>query len=370
VTPSSPEVAGVLSADEAQHSAESIAALQHPTGMIPWYPGGHCDPWNHVETAMALSLAGFIDEAERAYLWLMQMQRPDGSWFNYYVADAGTRRLADIEVEDAKLDTNVCAYIAVGVWHHWLLTGDRGFVEELWPAVVRAMDWVLSLQTERGEIIWAREADSRPWDYALLTGSSSIWHSLGYALRLAELVDADRPRWRLAHAALGRVLRGLPHVFAPKERWAMDWYYPVLSGVLTGAAAERRLASLWDAFVLPELGVRCVSDEPWVTAAETAECAIAHAVVGDKAIAMDLLASTRNHRHDDGSYWTGIVYPERVHFPDGERTAYTAAAVILAADAISGTSAASAIFGAEGAEGPLDTSNVQVAEIEAGPSDP
>ncbi len=95
---------------------------------------------------------------------------------------------------------------------------------------------------------------------------------------------------------------------------------------------------------MPGLGVRCVSDEPWVTAAETAECAIAHAVAGDKATATDLLAWTRAHRHDDGSYWTGIVYPEGVHFPAGERTAYTGAAVILAADTISATSAASGIF--------------------------
>ena len=48
--------------------------------------------------------------------------------------------------------------------------------------------------------------------------------------------------------------------------------------------------------------------------------------------------------HDDGSYWTGIVYPDRVHFPAGERTAYTAAAVILAADAITGASAGSRVF--------------------------
>ena len=95
---------------------------------------------------------------------------------------------------------------------------------------------------------------------------------------------------------------------------------------------------------MPGLGVRCVSDEPWVTTAETAECAIAHAAVGDKAAATDLLDWTRRHRHDDGSYWTGVVYPERIHFPDGERTAYTAAAVILAADAISGTSPASGLF--------------------------
>jgi hypothetical protein len=339
-----PEVDGVLSAEEVARSAETIVALQHATGMIPWCAGGHCDAWNHVETAMALSLTGFIDEAERAYEWLLKMQRLDGSWFNYYIADPDSSGFEDMRVEDAKLDTNVCAYIATGVWHHWLITGDGDFVEHLWPTVARAIDWVLALQTERGEIVWAREVDSRPWDYALLTGSSSIWHALGRALSLADLVEEDRPRWRLAHAALGRVLLAMPSAFEPKGRWAMDWYYPVLTGVLTGGAGERRLASLWDAFVLPGLGVRCVSDEPWVTAAETAECAIAHAAAGDKATATDLLAWTRNHREADGSYWTGIVYPERVHFPDGEQTAYTAAAVILAADAISGTSPASSIF--------------------------
>ena len=38
------------------------------------------------------------------------------------------------------------------------------------------------------------------------------------------------------------------------------------------------------------------------------------------------------------------MYPEGVHFPAGERTAYTGAAVILAADTISATTAASGIF--------------------------
>ena len=32
-----------------------IAEVQRPDGMIPWFEGGHCDPWNHVESAMALS---------------------------------------------------------------------------------------------------------------------------------------------------------------------------------------------------------------------------------------------------------------------------------------------------------------------------
>jgi hypothetical protein len=338
-----PEVAGVITAEEVAESAESIAALQLSCGMIPWYPGGHCDPWNHVETAMALATAGRVAEAERAYDWLVQMQRPDGSWFNYYV-ERGAGEVGAIAVEDAKLDTNVCAYIATGVWHHWLITGDLGAIERLWPTVRRAIDWVLSLQTERGEVVWAREVAERPWSYALLTGSSSIHHSLDCALSLADLLDVDRPRWQLAHDALGRAIRTMPHAFLPKDRWAMDWYYPVLGNVLMGAAAEQRLASQWAQFVMPGLGVRCVSDEPWVTAAETAECALAHAAAGDKARATDLLGWTRAHRHDDGSYWTGIVYPDQVHFPAAERTAYTAAAVILAADAISGASPASDLF--------------------------
>ena len=43
-----PEVPGVMSADQVLATAQSIVELQRPDGMIPWFPGGHCDPWNHV----------------------------------------------------------------------------------------------------------------------------------------------------------------------------------------------------------------------------------------------------------------------------------------------------------------------------------
>ena len=332
-----PDLPGVITADEVIETAASIASLQLPNGMIPWYPGGHCDPWNHVETALALDIAGLHHEAMRAYQWLAEVQRPDGSWHNYYRPDGS--------IEDAKLDTNVCAYVATGVYAHWLHTGDNAFVERFFPMVERALDWVLSLQTSRGEIIWARHVDGTPWSYALLTGSSSIWHSLRCGLALAQLVDGDgRPDWDLAAANLAAVIRDHPDAFEPKHRWAMDWYYPVLAGVLTDEAAERRLASKWSEFVMEGLGVRCVNNEPWVTAAETAECAIAFNAAGLTEAAHDLLSWTRAHRQGDGSYCTGIVYPQRVQFPADERSAYTSAAIILAADAITGASPASALF--------------------------
>jgi len=224
----------VLSADEVVRTAESIAALQLDTGMIPWFEGGHCDPWNHVETAIALDVAGFHREAERAYQWLVDTQHPDGWWFNYYLP-GGT-------VEEPKLDTNVCAYIASGVWHHWLATSDRGFIDHVFPTVERAIDWVMSMRRSNGTIRWAREEHAMPWDYALLTGSSSIWHALMCASHLADLVGRPRPDWRDAADVLRVVIATRPDAFEPKARWAMDWYYPVLTNALVGEQAKARLA--------------------------------------------------------------------------------------------------------------------------------
>ena len=74
-----PDLPGVLSADEVRTTAEHLASLQRPSGMIPWFPGGHCDPWNHVESAMALDVAGLHHQAEDAYEWLAATQRADGA---------------------------------------------------------------------------------------------------------------------------------------------------------------------------------------------------------------------------------------------------------------------------------------------------
>ena len=135
-----------------------------------------------------------------------------------------------------------------------------------------------------------------------------------------------------------------PERFEPKSRWAMDWYYPVLSGGLTVSAGKARLADGWDTFVMEGRGVRCVSDEPWVTASETAECALAFAAIGDFDTAVDLVRWTGDHRRDDGAYWTGIVHPKGVTFPGDEHTSYTAAAIILAVDAITASTPAARLF--------------------------
>ena len=52
-------------------------------------------------------------------------------------------------------------------------------------------------------------------------------------------------------------------------------------------------------------------------------------------------------REDDGSYWTGLVFADGKRWPE-ERTTWTGAAMILAADALSSTTPANGVFRGDG----------------------
>ncbi len=320
-------------------TAESIAAGQRADGALPW-PDGHVDPWDHVECAMALSACGLHVPARLAYQWLRDTQRPDGSWPR---ATGGPAVSAGDTVADHAAESHHAAYAAVGTWHEYLVTGDRKFTERMWPTVRAAIGWVLGLQAPRGEVAWERDAAGQPGAFALLSGCSSILQGLRCAISLAELAGEPQPDWELAAVQLGHALARHPEAFADKSRFAMDWYYPVLSGALRGAAAAARLARDWDTFLVPGLGVRCVSDQPWVTVAETCELVLALDACGQRERAREVFATTGRLRHDDGSYWTGWQYANENHFP-AERSNWTSAAVVLAADALASFSAGAGLF--------------------------
>jgi len=325
----------VLSPAQVATTVDRIAEVQCPDGMIPWYPGGHGDPWNHVEATMALTVGTRYREALRAYGWLAGTQDPEGSWCNYY---------RDGVAVDRRRDANVCAYVATGTWQHYVATSDHGFLAATFEMVEAAIDFVLRLQRPGGEVLWCVETDGSAGRYALLAASSSIYLSLRCAVATAETLGRPRPDWELAAGRLAHAIAYRPHAFEPKHRFAMDWYYPVLCGAVGGAAARARLRQGWPTFVMDGLGVRCVSDQPWVTSAETAECSIALAACGLYEEAALLLAWGERLRTPEGSYWTGCVYPGGIHFPGDERSTYSSAAVVLAHDAVSNRGQATDLF--------------------------
>jgi hypothetical protein len=340
--PVPPALPGLLPVGAVAATAASILAVQEPSGAIPWYPGGHVDPWDHVECAMGLTVAGAVGAARRALRFLSSTQRRDGSW---------PCRLRQRQVEDATAETNQCAYLAVGVWQHFLATGDAGFAAGMWPTVRRAIDFVVSLQDPGGVLPWAVRPDGRVADGALLTGCASTYQSLRAALALARLVGEEQPDWELAAGLLGHAVAEHPEAFLDKARYSMDWYYPVLGGAVRGDAARRRITERWAEFVIPGFGARCVADRPWVTGAETCELALALDTVGDRDGALALVADMQRLRAPDGSYWTGLVVADGKLWPV-ERSTWTAGAVLLAAAALSGAPGGG-IFRGEGLPEPL-----------------
>ncbi len=272
--------------------------------------------------------------ARRAYAWLRDAQRPDGSWPRSRVGGAA---------RDPAAESHHAAYVAVGSWHEYLVSGDEAHAAAMWPTVRRAIGWVLGLRGPRGEIFWERDAAGRPGSYALLSACSSIGQSLRCAVALSTLAGDPQPDWELAADRLERLVAAEPGAFADRSRFAMDWYYPVLGGAVRGPAAADRLAAGWDGFVVPGLGVRCVRDHPWVTGAETCELALALDACGMTDEAATVFGTAQHLRHPDGSYWTGWQYANQNHFP-AERSSWTAAAVVLAADALTGLSGGAGIF--------------------------
>ena len=319
------DLPGVLTAAQLAATVGAIAAAQQPSGSLPW-PDGHTDPWDHVECAMALVLGGRLREARAAYAWMRRTQEPDGVWRMKYDEE---------RVLDPSVDSNQCAYVAVGVWQWWTVTGERGLVEQMWPHVRRALDFVIDLQAPGGHLHWSRSPDGSLDPDALVTGSSSAYQALRCGIALADLVGDPQPEWELAAGLLQHAVAHHPEVFLDKGRFSMDWYYPVLGGAVRGQGARQRLAERWDEFVVPGVGARCVADRPWVTGAETAELALTLAAVGDLDRGRRLLAEVQHLREADGSYWTGLVFDEGVRWPV-ERSSWTAAAVVLAADALAG----------------------------------
>ncbi|HZR81546.1 MAG TPA: prenyltransferase [Candidatus Binatia bacterium] len=324
-------------------TADWIASVQRPDGEIPWYPGGRSDPWDHIHAAMGLAVAGRREEACAAYRFLAATQYPDGGFA--FERQSG-------RVLNSSRDSNHAAYLATGLWHLYCVKPDPDFLAEMWPTLERAIDFVVRLQEPWGAIAWAVDPEGRPWRTPLLTGSSSVHGSLVCAIRIAERLDRDRPAWRVARQRLALALcediARFDHADLPEPpgRHSMDWYYPILGGAWRGAPARARLldAGFAATFLEEGVGCRCVRERPWYTVAETCEFAVALDAAGMHARAKQVLGWVVSLRDGSGAYWTGATHPDGEVYPEGERTAWTAATVLLAADALGGDSPTASFF--------------------------
>ena len=302
-----------------------IASTQLPGGEIPWSPNDKTDPWDHVEAAMGLVTGGLLREARQAYEWMARTQLENGSWYSAYRTGIP---------EDKTQESNQSSYIAVGLFHYYLVTKDTAFLRKFWPVVRSAIDFAVSLQAPGGEIYWAVSPEGRLDPMALLTGSSSVYMSIKCALEISKILKNPAPSWQQAQNRLGEAIRNKPHHFnMTKSRYSMDWFYPVLAGAIAGNEARQRIDRFWKKFIVEGQGVLCVSDHPWVTIAETSELCLALCAMGNHRLAEIVFNWIIDKRYEDGSFWCGHTYPDMTIWPEDKIT-WTNAVVLMAADAL------------------------------------
>ena len=309
-------------------SIDYILEVQNQDGSIPWEKGKKLDPWDHIEAAMGLSIAGNKVEAEKAFIWLSDNQLDDGSWYSEYIESVPQTK---------RRETNFSAYLATGLFHYFLIFEDKKFLERLFPSLEKAMDFVISSQTSKGDIYWAKEEGIEILDDSLITGSSSIYKSLECAIAIYNILGKPIEKLSESRLSLKNSINNNPERYdrswESKSRYSMDWYYPILCGVYDDKKGISIIDSKWSDFIVLGMGCKCVVEEPWVTVAESSELVIALVKLGLIEKAEYIFNSLHQWRDEDGLYWTGYVYTDEKFWPV-EKPTWTAGAVLLAADSL------------------------------------
>ena len=309
-------------------SVDYILEVQNQDGSIPWEKGKKLDPWDHIEAAMGLSIAGNKVEAEKAFIWLSDNQLDDGSWYSEYIESIPQTK---------RRETNFSAYLATGLLHYFLIFEDKKFLERLFPSLEKAMDFVISSQTSKGDIYWAKEEGTEILDDSLITGSSSIYKSLECAIAIYNILGKPIEKLSESRLSLKNSINNNPERYdrswESKSRYSMDWYYPILCGVYDNKKGISIIDSKWSDFIVLGMGCKCVVEEPWVTVAESSELVIALVKLGLIEKAEYIFNSLHQWRDEDGLYWTGYVYTDEKFWPV-EKPTWTAGAVLLAADSL------------------------------------
>ena len=319
-----------------------ILRLQRASGDIPWHAEGKTDPWDLVESVMGLNIAGYTSSARQGLDWLRQVQNPDGSWFSAYIKGIP---------EDRTCQAHMACYIAVGIFHAYLITGDRSWLEQYWEPMEKAVDFALGLQADTGEIFWAKSPEGKIDPMSLLAGSSSVFMSIKCALTICHILDRPRPAWETGWERLGHSLKENLHKYnVSKSRFSMYWFYPILCGAIQGEKAQVRMEKYWHKYMIHGQGARCVSDQPWVTIAETCELVLALNAMGNRQKAQIVFSWIQDRVYEDKTFWCGYTYPDMVIWPE-EKISWTNAVALMAADSLYDLTPASGLFSHDNWEG-------------------
>lgn len=308
--------------------AQSIKTNQLDSGAIPSNADLSHDPWDHIEAIMGLNFLNDKESSDLAFKWLKNNQNKDGSWYAKYFNN---------DPIELNKPTHFGPYISVAALHYYKIFSDKDKLLELWETIDSAINFSLNLQDSNGTIPWSVDKNNQIENDFLLTGASSILKSLECAIAISKILDLDsNKKWTKAYKLLAYAIKNPKGLFdktIDRSRFSMDWYYPIISGVLSDSEKDKYIKKIYKDFYIEGIGVKCVVEEPWVTVAETSEFIVSLVISNEIEEAKKLLIEVMNISDLNDIPYMGWQYEENIFWPE-EKPSWTAAALILAADSI------------------------------------
>ena len=172
-------------------------------------------------TAIAMDSCGHHAEAERYWRWMAGSQGADGTWKTTYDAWDGSY-VGFVEPEYDSIGAFIC-----GIYRHYLFTTDARFLNDLWPNVRRAADWIVANIQPNG----FGHADYSIWeegDNLEHNSYTQSWYVAGlYATQaLAEILgDTSLTEWYAGGAASIMTALQRPSDWFPAGTWNPAGYY-------------------------------------------------------------------------------------------------------------------------------------------------
>ncbi len=217
----------------------------------------------------------FVRESLLAYV---HNQEDDGLIVEYY--DIRTGKTADYNLN---VNDNT-PLLVLGLWHHYNTTGDKDFLNDVYPAAVKAVRYLLSQRNDKG-LVWCTATGTSDWgiigwrnviaNYRLSGASTEVNSECCAALRTvshmarilgnhdesAEFLDASEALKIAINTHLKNPGNGLYYLNIdvdgfPRSSVTSDLVFPVMFDVADEETAARIIGRLSDADFWTTSGIR------------------------------------------------------------------------------------------------------------------
>ena len=290
-----------------------IISNQSLSGAIFWDEKGKCDPWDHCECLIALAIYEEWENFWKGVNWFFTNLNEDGLIYAEFQNEKPSKLYNE---------SHHAPYIIMPLLQAYLIDHDQDYKKILTNEQLLKLEKIFEalndFKDQDGYFYWAKDSNGYS-DNSLITASMSIFLSLAAKDKSVPKFKIDMWQEKFDRDGVDR------------SRFSMDFYYPFLAGIKNN---KEEFLDLLDNYYVKGFGVKCVAEEPWVTIAESSECAISALIHDNEDIAKDIFNDIQQFQNKDGIFPTGYQYDMEIFWPE-ENSTWTNAAVIIAAHALS-----------------------------------